>query len=148
MTSSLSRHLRRLLDGLMYGLAVTAVLFVVGAVLGIALGGGLVTAKFWLFVAGILLFGYGTFQLRPSRPWKTEEGEDGKLKVTRTDPRDEVVGARGETRFQKTVQRIPPLTWYSLPPDERWSAGAKLFLASLVVLLTSFVMETVFGISA
>ncbi|WP_158058532.1 DUF7555 family protein [Halorussus halophilus] len=152
MTAPLSRRLRRLLDAVMYGLAVTAVMFVVGAALGLGFvlvfGGGdvLITVKFWLFLVGILMFGYSTFQLRPSRPWKTEEGEDGKLKVTRTEPKGEVVGAREETTFQATIQRIPPLSWYSLPPDQRWSVGAKLFVASLVVLLTSFTMEFVFGV--
>lgn len=146
MSATLSRRLRRLLDAVMYGLAVTAVMFVIGGVLGLLLGGGLVTVKFWLFLMGILMFGYATFQLRPSRPWKTEEGEDGELKVTKTKPKGESIGSRDESRFQATVQKIPPLSWYSLPPSERWPVGAKMFVASLVVLLTSFAMEFVFGV--
>jgi hypothetical protein len=132
----------------MYGLAVAALVFVVGALLGLVLGGGLVTAKFVMFVVGIFMFGYATFQLRPDPPWDTKETDDGKVKVTKNDPGGSVVGGRDETKFQATVQRIPPLSRYSLPPDDRLSVGAKLFVASLATLAWSFLMETVFGVAA
>lgn len=146
MSSTASRRARQVLDALAYALAVAAVVFVVGAVVGFAAGGGLVTAKFVMFVVGLLLFGYGTFQLRPSPPWGTESTEDGELKVTRNRPNGTVVGSRDETRFQAAVQRLPPVSRYPLAPDDRLSDGAKLFLASLAVLAWSFVMETVFGV--
>lgn len=147
-STTASRRARQVLDAVVYGIAVAAVVFAVGAVVGLTLGGGLVTAKFVMFVVGIFMFGYATFQLRPSPPWGTEETEDGKVKVTRNEPKGKVVGGRDETKFQSVVQRIPPLSRYSLPPDERLSVGAKLFVASLATLAWSFMMETVLGVAA
>ncbi|WP_276299556.1 DUF7555 family protein [Halorussus lipolyticus] len=146
--STTSRRARQALDAVTYGIAVAAVVFVLGALLGFLLGGGLVTAKFVMFVVGILLFGYATFQLRPDAPWDTKETDDGKVKVTKNEPSGSVIGGRDETTFQAIVQRIPPLSQYSLPPEERLSVGAKLFVASLATLAWSFLMETVFGVVA
>lgn len=148
LTASISFAARRTVDALVYGLVVAALVFAIGALVGLALGGGLVTAKYVMFVVGILLFGYATFQLRPDPPWGTERTEDGKLKVTRNRPQGTVVGARDETRFQAAVQRVPPLPWVALPPDDRLSQEAKLFVASLVTLGWSFALETVFGVVA
>ncbi|USZ66791.1 hypothetical protein NGM10_08600 [Halorussus salilacus] len=146
MSSTASHRARQALDAVTYAIAVAAVVFVGGAAVGFAVGGGLVTAKFVMFVVGLLLFGYGTFQMRPDPPWGTESTEDGEIKVTRNEQSGTVVGGRGETRFQSVVQRIPPVSRYSLPPDERLSVAAKLFIASIAVLAWSFVMETVFGV--
>lgn len=147
-TSSASRYARQTVDAAVYGLAVAAVVFVVGTLLGLVFGGGLVTAKFVMFVVGLLLFGYSTFKMRPDPPWGTERTEDGKVKVTKNEPKGRVVGARKETRFQSAVQQIPPLPWYSLPPNERLPVPVKLFVASLATLTWSFVLETVFGVVA
>ena len=144
--SANSRRARKALDAVVYALAVAAVVFLLGALLGLLLGGGLVTAKYVMFVLGLLLFGYATFQLRPDPPWDTTRTEDGEIKVTRNEPSGEVVRGRDETRFQAWVQRIPPLPWYSLPPGQRFSVAFKLFLASLATLAWSFVLETVFGV--
>jgi len=146
--SAPSRRARQVVDAVVYANAVAAVVFALGVVVGLIVGGGLVTAKYVLFVVGLLAFGYATLQLRPSPPWDTTRTEDGKIKVTRNEPDGTVISEREETRFQAAVQRIPPLPWYSLPPSERFSIAAKMFLASLTVLAWSFVMETVFGIAA
>ena len=146
MSLTASHRARQALDAVMYAVAVAAVVFVAGTALGVVLGGGLITAKYVMFLVGLLLFGYGTFQMRPDPPWGTETTDEGEIKVTRNSPKGTVVGGRDETRFQATVQRIPPLSRYSLPPDDRLSAAAKLFVASIAVLAWSFVMETVFGI--
>jgi hypothetical protein len=143
-----SRRARQALDAVVYGVVVAALVFGIGSVVGLLVGGGLVTAKFVMFVVGLLMFGYATFQLRPDPPWGTEQTEDGKVKVTKNEPKGKVVGGRDETKFQSVVQQIPPLSRYSLPPDERLSVGAKLFVASLATLAWSFVMETVFGVAA
>ena len=146
-TSAASRRALQAVDAAVYALAVAAVVFVVGALLGLVVGGGLVTAKYVMFVVGLLAFGYGTLQLRPDPPWKTEEGEQGEIKITKeTEPSGSVVNSRNETAFQAAVQRIPPLPWYSLPPDERISVAFKIFLAGLATLGWSFVLETVFGV--
>ena len=146
MSPTASRRARQALDAATYAIAVAAVVFVVGTALGVALGGGLITAKYVMFLVGLLLFGYGTFQMRPDPPWGTETTDGGDIEVTRNAPKGTVVGGRDETRFQAAVQRVPPLSRYSLPPDDRLSVATKLFVASLAVLGWSFVMETVFGI--
>ena len=143
-----SRRARQALDAVVYGVVVAALVFGIGSMVGLLVGGGLVTAKFVMFVVGLLMFGYATFQLRPDPPWGTEQTEDGKVKVTKNEPKGKVVGGRNETKFQSVVQQIPPLSRYSLPPDERLSVGAKLFVASLATLAWSFVMETMFGVAA
>jgi hypothetical protein len=143
-----SRRVRQALDAIVYGIVVAAIVFGAGTVVGVLVGGGLVTAKFVMFVVGLLMFGYATFQLRPEPPWGTERTEDGKVKVTKNEPKGKVIGGREETKFQAMIQRIPPLSRYSLPPDERLSVGAKLFVASLATLAWSFVMETIFGVTA
>jgi len=148
MSRTAPNRARQALDAVVYALAVAAVVFLAGLAVGVALGGALVTAKFVMFVVGLLLFGYGTFKLRPDPPWGTESGEDGELKVVENEPSGSVVGAREETRFQAAVQRVPPLSRYALAPDERLSPGAKLFLASLAVLGWSYALETVFGVAA
>ncbi|NHN60668.1 MULTISPECIES: hypothetical protein [Halorussus] len=148
-TSGASRRVRQAVDAAVYALAVAAVVFVVGAILGFVVGGGLVTAKYVMFVVGLLAFGYGTLQLRPDPPWSTEEGEEGEIKIVKEErPSGTVVNSREETAFQAAVQRIPPLPWYSLPPDERISVAFKIFLAGLATLGWSFAMEAVFGVVA
>lgn len=146
-SSSASRRVLQVLDAVVYANAVAAVVFVFGVALGAVVGGGLVTAKYVLFVVGLLAFGYATFQLRPDPPWDTEHTEEGTVKVTRNEQTGSSIGGREETRFQAAVQRIPPLSWVSLPPSDRLSVPTKLFLASLAILAWSFVMETVFGIA-
>ncbi|MFC4450547.1 DUF7555 family protein [Halorussus aquaticus] len=145
--SSAARRTRQVVDAVVYAFAVAGVVFVVGALLGLAVGGGLVTAKYVMFVVGLLAFGYATFQMRPDPPWDTEQTDDGTVTVTRNDQSGTVIGGRDETAFQAAVQRIPPLPWYSLPPDERFPVPFKMFLASLATLAWSFVMETVFGVA-
>ncbi|WP_458185923.1 DUF7555 family protein [Haladaptatus sp. NG-WS-4] len=140
-----SRRVRQVLDALVYAIAVTGVVFLFGGLVSLVFGSGLVGVKYVLFFVGILLFGFATLQLRPDPPWDVEKTDEGSVEVVRND-KGEVIGAREETRFQATVQQIPPLTRYSIPPEERLPTAAKLFLASITVLATSFIMETVFGV--
>lgn len=123
------------LDALIYGGAVVAVLICGSAVVSFPVGGGWVGVKYVLFFIGFLLFGTSAFQLRPKPPWKRENGDDESTK-------------REETHFQALVQRVPPLGRYGLAPDERLSPEAKLFVASVLVLVVSYVMETSFGVVA
>ncbi|WP_227353157.1 DUF7555 family protein [Haladaptatus salinisoli] len=139
------RRFRQVIDALVYAVAVTSVVFLVGGALSFSLGRGLVGVKYVLFLVGLLLFGYATFQLRPSQPWDVDRTGDG-VEIVRNDDRAEAIGSRKETRFQAAVQRIPPLTRYSIPPEERLPAAVKLFLTSIAVLGTSFAMEAVFGV--
>ncbi|MCO8242660.1 MULTISPECIES: hypothetical protein [unclassified Haladaptatus] len=139
------RRFRQAIDALVYAIVVTGLVFFIGAVVCFTLGSDLVGVKYFLFLVGILLFGYGTFALYPSRRWKVDRSE-GRVDVDRNTETGEAIGAREETRFQSAVQRVPPLPQYSIPPEERLSPGAKLFIASLFVLLASFLMEAVFGV--
>ncbi len=139
------RRLRQLLDALVYAIVVTGVVFVIAVIVCFSLGSDFVGVKYFLFLVGIVVFGYGTFSLYPSRRWKVDRSE-GNVEIKRDTNSGEVIGSRDETRFQSAVQRVPPLPQYSIPPEERFSPGAKLFIASLVILLTSFLMEAVFGV--
>lgn len=132
----------QLLDTAGYAVAVTAVVFLVGAGLAAAAGRQpLVGAKWFMFLVGFGLLAYSAFQLRPTPKWKQDEANgDANGGLLRSDSRDEQVG------LQAAVARAVP-DGYRLPADERHSSGVKLFVASVCVLVTSFVMETVFGIA-
>lgn len=118
----------RLLDAAAYAVVLTAVLFVAATVVSVAFGRGLNGTKALLFVVGFALFGYSSFRMRPTRPGQEKATQD-----------------RSETRFQRLGRAILPEK-YVLPPDRRFSPPTKLFLASVVVLLTSMAMEFVFGV--
>lgn len=137
---------RQLLDALVYAVAVAGVVFALGIVVSFLLGSNLVGVKYFLFLVGILLFGYSTFLMLPEPPWDVEKTGDGDIEIIQNEKRGKVIGSRDETRFQAAVQRIPPLPSYSIPPEQRLSPATKLFIASIAVLATSFMMETVFGV--
>lgn len=124
---------RQALDAVAYAVAVTAVVGVLSGAASLAVGAGLVGVKYGLFVVGILLFGVATFKLRPSPP----DGDGG-----RALPADR----GGESSFQAAVQRALPAR-YRVPPGDRLSDAVRLFLASLLVLATSYLMERLFGIA-
>ena len=129
----------QVLDTVGYAVAVTAVVFLVGAAIAAVAGRQpLLGAKWFMFFVGFLLLAYSAFQLRPTPAWKeTDESETGAGNGT-TD--DSPVG------LQALVARAIPEA-YQLPVDQRHSAALKLFVASVFVLVTSFLMETVFGIA-
>lgn len=131
------------IDALGYALVV-ALLTTAGAlVAGIATGGGFVRAKVLLFLAGFLLMGYATVRLWPSSPGDLEEGTG-----VRSDITGESLVASEETRFQSLVRVLPPIRWLPPPPPtERVAPAGRLFLGSLFALLTSYLMETVLGIT-
>ena len=128
-------------DALTYA-AVVAALATLGSLsIGIATGGGLVRGKIVLFVVGWGLMAYATVQLWPSSP----EDVNGSPEARTGESLAEV---QEDTRLQSFVRMIPPNRWLRSPrPDRRLSIDGKLFLASLLVLAVSFVMEVVFGIT-
>lgn len=128
--------LRRGVDGVAYAVAVAAVAFAAGAAVSFALGWGWQGVKYWLFLVGWLGFGVGTFKLRPRAAWK---GSDG-------DGHDDDQGV-AETRFARATRTAVP-DGLAVDEDERWSAGARLFLGSVAVLVASMAMEFVFGVGA
>lgn len=132
---------RQIVDALVYAVTVTVMVLVGG--IPLRFGGGTAADVVLLtFVAGIVILGYATYCLLPGKPWSVEHTESG-MEVTRR-TRTRTVGARRETRFQAAVQRLPPLGRYGLPPEERLSPAAKLFVAGVVVLLSSVAIEVVF----
>ena len=126
----------KLLDLVLYGLALAAVFVVLTAIVSFALGSGWGGSKYLLFVVGFLLFGIGSFGMRPRGAWK--DGDDDDRLLASSD--DE------ESRFGALVQAIPPLRWYELDPENRLSLATKLFVGGVLVLVTSYVMETVFNV--
>lgn len=123
---------------LVYAVAVAVVATVGLGVVTLVAGGGLVRLKFLLFLAGWLLMAYATFQLWPSSP---EDLHNKRTLYDETDPSGDA-----QSRFRETVYSLPPARWLPTPPPERQLTDAtKLFLGSLLVLLSSFLLETILG---
>jgi hypothetical protein len=118
------------LDLVAYAVVATSVVFTLGLLAGLAVGNGLVGAKWLLFVVGFLFVAYGALRLRPTPKWKDESRLD-----FGTEPRG----------LQKLVAEALP-TDYRLPTDQRLPVGLKILAAGLAILLTSFLMESVFGV--
>ena len=133
-TTGLALRARQALDALVYAVAWVVVLAAVAAVVSLPFGDALVGVKFVLFFVGFFIFGVSTFQLRPTPPWKGDE--------------DEPSGEREVTRFEALVQRVSPTERHGLSPDERLSPPAKLFVASVLALCVSYVMEIGFDVAA
>lgn len=118
-----------------YAVAFSAAVTAVAVALGVASGGGLVRAKYILFFAGFAVLMVGTAGLWPTSPEDLEEG-------------DSIPEAREETRLEAVAQAVPPTRWLPAPPPgSRPSDGGRRFLAGLLVLLTSYAMEAVFGVA-
>lgn len=132
---------RKALDATVYALAVTASVLVVGGVIRLA-GGTAQNVVLYSFVAGIVVLGYATYALLPSRPWRVEHTGSGMEVLRRKNTR--TVGTREVTRFQAAVQHLPPLRWYQLPPEERPSPALKLFIAGICIFLLSIGIEAAF----
>ena len=145
MRTNLAARLRTIAlvwaDALGYALLV-ALLTTVGAlVVGIATGGGFVRAKVLLFLSGFLLLGYATIRLWPTSPEDLED-ETGVRDIA-----GESISVSERTRFQSLVRTVPPVRWLPPPPPaRRMTPAGKLFFGSLLVLLTSYLMETAFGV--
>jgi len=137
---SLQRRLRRhalvWLDVLAYVLTVAAVATVVAFVVGIATGGGFLRGKALLFVMGWGVIAYATIRLWPTSP---EDLDDTGRSVP---------GDVASSRLQRLARALPPVRWIEQPAvDDRVSPEGKLFLAGCGVLVTSFLLETQFGVA-
>lgn len=137
--SRLHYRLRQAIDALVYGLVFTFLTFLVGILLAFPLGYGWFGVELFLFLVGVALLGYASFQLRPSKRWDVEFDDDG-FQITRPN-QSRVVGSRDVSRFQRAVQRIPPLPTVGLVPEQRLSSAAKLLVASVLILLSSILLE-------
>lgn len=137
--SRLRYRLRQAIDGLVYGLVFMLAAVLLGALLAFPLGLDWFGVVLFLFLVGIALLGYASFQLRPPKRWDVEFDDEG-FQITRPDE-GRVVGSREVSRFQRAVQRIPPLPTVGLEPEQRLSPAAKLFVASVLILLVSISID-------
>ncbi|MFB6268649.1 MAG: hypothetical protein ABEH83_01805 [Halobacterium sp.] len=129
----------QLFDLVSYVVAVVGVFTVVSVAGALALGEPLApSVKYGFFVLGWLTFGYATLLLLPSKPWNDENNAEEMF----ADPGTE----DGDSEFQVFVQELPPARFRQLEPERRLPTGARLFVAALVVLGASIVLETVFGV--
>jgi len=130
-------------DAAGYAVAVTGLALVLGGAAGLGTGTGAVGAKIALFVVGWGLLAYATVTLWPRSP---DEEDDPAPTGTGTDE-GTMPERHDTTRFQAAVRALPPMRWVTPPPPaDRMTVGGKLLLSSLLVLLVSFLMETVFGV--
>ena len=127
---------RRLLHLVQYAVVSTAIAFLGLSVVSLPLGGGLVGVKIGLFVVGMGYLGYGTYLAWPSSPEDLAESDDD------DDP------TAAPTRFQRLVRRFPPIAWLGLHPAEEYADWVKVYTASLFMFVTSYTMESVFGVVA
>ncbi len=140
---------RKALDAVVYGVAMVALVTIPSAFLELSGRGSLYTTKHVLFWLGFALLAYASFQLRPDAPYHSDDesrtftsGNEGTKKRSET-----TVGGRKETRLEKVVAWLPPLRWYPLAVDDRFSVHAKMVLGSVLMLVLSMLMEFVFGIA-
>lgn len=127
------------IDVIVYALAVTALAVVVSLpVAAVAFDDTSSGVVVLTFVLGWLTVGYGILRLWPRAAWKSTETDEGvELPETQVDEATESSASREETAFQSAVQEIPPLRWYSIPPDQRLPTGVKTLLAGVGVLALS-----------
>ena len=130
-SARLSHRLRVWVDAVGYALVLAVVVTTTAIVLGIATGGEFVRGKTLTFLGGWLLVGYATVRLWPKR----------------RDPERESLSGTRRTRFQRVVRAVPPVRWIRVPPPtDRVRPAGKTFLAGVLTLLVSLVMEVGFGV--
>lgn len=142
LTSRLWAHARILIDAITYAVVTALIATLVALTLGIVTGGGFVRGKQLLFVFGWVVMAYATFKLWPSP-------SDAIADPAERDARPgESIGKSQSSRWlERIIQSTPPNRWIDTPhPSRRMSLGGKLFLASLVMLLISLLMEVVWDI--
>ncbi len=125
-------RLARLVDAVQYAVGVTVVVGVSLAPLAVTLPAGPFWVKLGLFVGGTATVGYATYLAWPT------SGSDG---GGSTDP-------HRETRLQAAIRRLPPAAWLPIAPRDRYPNWARLYLAGVVMLVTSYLLETLLGVTA
>lgn len=131
-------------DAVTYALAITVCVVAAAVVVAVATGGTLVRANYLLFFAGWLLMAYATIRLWPRSP--EDLGNHGTDPNGRRDG-DSIPGTVDRTRFQRLVSRLPPRRWVRMPrPRRRLTTPGKLFLSAALILLSSLLLEVVFGV--
>lgn len=142
----------RLAEFLLWVAVVSTGVVAVSAVVAFAVGDGLLTLKFVLFVVGFLLFGVGSVGIQPKslrRQRAERAGEDPLESDGRRHPTLGSLSTDSDTEygFEKRILQVPPLRDERLALDDRVSRDWKLFATSLVVLAVSLGMELWLGVS-
>jgi hypothetical protein len=122
------------MDSILYPVVVTLVLTTAAVPLSLVFSGTLSLVKWALFLAGFPVLTAGCWKLRPSARW-----QDRKSRL-------EIENTRGEGKFQKVVDNIPPLRGHQLRNDNRTSDGFKLALTGLLMLIISYLLEALLGV--
>lgn len=136
----LSSTVLALLYAFVYATVVTLLVTVAALVLTAASGGGLVRTKVLLFGAGWILMAYAVIRMWPTSP------EDLKTHANETLESGVDPGGRKLSRLERTIANYPPTSWLpAVAPDTQLDERTKLFLASVLVLLVSYLLEAVFG---
>lgn len=141
-TNRLGAAALALLHAVIYAVVLTGLTFIGALIVTAATGGGLVRTKVLLFGAGWLLMAYAVVRLWPTSPEDVHSSDSTTL--------NSGVGPdiENQPRIQMAISKVPPVAWLPVPPARtQLDPRTKLFLASVFVLLTSFVMEAVFGIT-
>lgn len=142
MVSARSLRGRQVLDAAAYGITAAFLSFLSGVVVSLLISGGWVVVEAVMFIEGWLLFGFGTFKLRPTPPWKGEKGGvRGKVRSVLSNK--EGTDLREDTPVESIAYRVPGLEKHVPAANNRFSMGTKTFVASLTVLLASFLLERV-----
>lgn len=123
---------------------VTAGVVAIGSVPAVATGGGLLTLKYSLFAIGFLLFGIGSFSIQPKSP---RLGDKSKFRQPVTRIFSMSLDGDRPFRFEKLIQRLPPLRDHTIALENRVSRNIKVFLTSLMVLGVSWFIEAVLGVT-
>jgi hypothetical protein len=145
MATAAPRRGSPLLDALAYAVVMTVLSFLSGVVVSLPFGLDWFVVEAVMFLEGWLMFGYGTFKLRPTPPWKRNRGGvRGKVRETLSLGDDEdATDNRPDTRVEEIVIGLPGVGERVPPADQRFSMGTKLFVAAIVVLVSSFLLERV-----
>ena len=125
------------LDAVTFSLGVTGATLFVAGLLSLGSGSGAAGVKGFMFAIGWLLMAYAVVRLWPSGPNTDPESDPGGAAIPETH----------QIRFQRVTRALPPVRWVTLPPPEhRLRLPAQLFLSSVFVLGTSFLLEVGFGV--
>lgn len=138
-------------------------------IVGLVVGGDLLTGKYVLFVVGFLVFGLGSLLMQPTGPpGPATEGRPSEAGARQPSSapggsefgtvRDPIPGLETlrdqfreeptrQYRFEARLQGIGPLAEHDLPLEERVGRPYKIFATSLVVLAFSLAMELI-GVQA
>lgn len=134
------RLARQALDGLQYGVVLTAFVTAVLLPPSLLLGGDLVLVKQGLFLVGMALMLIGALKARPDQQHVHAAAENWRPRLSNYIPGD----TYAETGFGGIVHRLPPAGWFLRSRSDRLTDGGRLLVAWLVAWTVSYLLEAVF----